>query len=720
MKRVRIGLVSLLIPILFLWTSTSTNAAPLAAIALQEGRTYDQAHDTGYIDWSGSAQYVVVTHRDGSSLPPQEGGTFCTPSCTEWVTRLGNGGTASGAFDRNVAYFEVMVEFTPDANVGKSTLRACSAVDTWTLQSGSGLPGFVSMVLSVPAGCRSWSLTASGGYVDFRSIDVNYIGPPSTATPTPSLPPTLTPTITLTPTGSFTPTSTASPTGTMTPSRTPTMTYTPTLTFTPTATYTNTASPTPTPLPPQIMGLVVCDLWGDVGWCRGDETLELTASDPQGFDVTITGDLNGVPFTCGSVCSLPLPEGIGTASYQATSTSGRTASGSSTWQRDATPPNLNVILPLLDGRNGWYVSQVTLSATATDAISGLSSLSGSTDEGATWISFPIQFMDGNHRVLIHARDVAGNEAVVSRVIRVDTISPIVQITSHTNGEVVQGDVHVVGSLEDQMSGPASGEISLDDGATWQAVSIGTGNAWSYIWCSNEVPNGEYILQMRGMDRAGNMGDMDSITLTVDNGSPAVSLTERWWIWESGQLKVSPNHFPIANIQVTIHDPQNRWPAVVMNLNPNKASFPISWDRHFADGTLAPSGEYPVLAVACDVNGLCGQDTGRIAIPAMATSTATLTPSPTATSTLMPTTTSIATQIPPTPTSVLITPLPEETPEIVRPSFPLWQILGLVGLFMVIASASMVDPRPKALDRLSETFRIMSAQAKDDSFDNKQN
>jgi len=359
MQRLRIGLISLILPIILLWTTGPTYAVSLVAIALQEGRTYDQAHDTGYIDWSGPVQYVYVTHRDGSSLPPQEGGTFCTPSCSEWVTRLGNGGVASGMFDRDVSYFEIMVEFTPDSNVGNATLRACSAVDTWTLQSGSGLPGFVSMILTVPAGCRSWSLTASGGYVDFRSIDVNYSGPPSTATPTPSRMPTLTPSVTRTPTATFTLTATASPTGTMTPSRTPSITNTPTATFTPTftptntltatstftptptftSTYTPTSTPssTPTALPPVITGQVVCDLWGHAGWCRGDETLELIASDPQGFVVTILGDLNGDPFICGSTCSLPLPEGIGTANYQVTSTSGRTASGSSTWRRIALP-----------------------------------------------------------------------------------------------------------------------------------------------------------------------------------------------------------------------------------------------------------------------------------------------------------------------------------------------------------------------------------------------
>jgi hypothetical protein len=704
MRRVWIGSILFLLMAVPFATAVSTHAAPLFALALPEGRTYDQAHDQGHIDWSGPVQYVYIQHRDGSSLPPEEGGTFCGSGCWEWVTRVGNGGVASGSFDRNVSYFEVMVGFTSDPNTGSATLRACSSVKTWYLRTGSGLPGFVSMDLSVPAGCRTWSLTASGGYVDFRSVDVYYSGPPNT--PTPSRTPTFTPTITRTPTATFT------------PSMTPTLTFTPTMTFTPTATYTNTPSPTPTPLPPQITGVVVCDLWGDAGWCRGEAWLELSASDPQGFDVTIAGDLNGNPFTCGSPCDLPLSEGTGTADYTVTSSSGRTASGSSTWQRDGTPPDLEVSLPPMDGRNGWYVSEVDLSATATDAISGLSSLLTSTDGGASWITSPIHFTDGSHSVLIHARDVAGNEVTASRVIRIDTDPPVAQITSHSNEEVVQGDVRFAGSLVDGMSGPDGGEVSVDGGNTWQAVSMSAGDGWSYIWHSGEVPNGEYTIQMRGRDRAGNVGDVVSVALTVDNAPPAVSITERWWIWETGTLKVSPNHFPIVSIQVTIRDPQKRWKELMLDFDPGTNSYIVKWERRFGEGTLAPSGEYPVFAVACDVNGLCGQDAGRIVIPEVATSTATLTPSPTATSTLVPSITPVATQILTTPTLVLSTPVPEKTPEPARSTLPLWQIIGLLGLFMVIASASVVDSRPKALERLSETFKVLSARAKDESIENK--
>jgi hypothetical protein len=265
-------------------------------------------------------------------------------------------------------------------------------------------------------------------------------------------------------------------------------------------------------------------------------------------------------------------------------------------------------------------------------------------------------------------------------------------------------------MADATSGAAGGELSIN-GSTWQAVSMGTDDTWSFTWTTNEVPNGQYTLQMRGMDQAGNIGDVVSLTLVVDNGPPSVSITERWWIWESGELGVSPNHFPIDSVRVTISDLQNRWPVVILNFDPNKDTDRISWNRRFADGTLAPSGEYRVVAVACDIHDLCGSDTGIIAIPLMVTSTVTLTPSQTATITMTPQVTFTTTQMPATPTPVLVVPSPKISPEPIQPtrSIPFWQLLGLLGLFLAIASASVVDPRPAALDQLRESVDLLSNQ-----------
>ena len=63
-------LASLAIAILL--PTALTNAAPRLAFALPDERTHDQAHDLGFIDWSGLVQYAYLTHKDGTSLPPEE------------------------------------------------------------------------------------------------------------------------------------------------------------------------------------------------------------------------------------------------------------------------------------------------------------------------------------------------------------------------------------------------------------------------------------------------------------------------------------------------------------------------------------------------------------------------------------------------------------------------------------------------------------------------
>lgn len=617
MHRTRVGFISFWLLIIILLTAAFTNTIPPLAIALTEGRTHDQAHDTGYIDWSGSVQYVYMEHRDYSELPPEEGGAFCGSGCWEWVTRIKNGGIVSGSFDRDVAYFEVMVASSHDSSVGNATLKACSAAKTRDMYDGpgAGMPGFVSLILSVPAGCRSWSLSASSGYINFRSTDVIYGAPPPV------------PTSTWTPLPSFTPT----PTDTAT--LTATATNTPTSTVIPTITQTDTPSPTTTPLPPEVVGQIACDFWGTAGWCRGNETLELIASDPQGFDVTINGDLNGALFSCGASCAVPLPEGIGTASYLATSFSGRTANGSSSWQRDSTPPIIDATLPVLDGKNGWYVSDIDVSASASDETSGLSVLSGSVDRGATWNSLPLHLPEGVYSVTLYARDIAGNEVVRNESVRIDTNPPVLQVTSHVDRQRVHGHVTLGGTLEDGMSGIAKAELSFD-GVTWRPVIIALDNTWSFSWNAGEASNGQYRLQVRGMDQAGNLGDTTSITLMVDNPLPQVS----------------------------------------------------------------------------SVKG-----TEVVTIPFVVTIMVTATPSPTIASTATPENTSTA--IPDTATVVhalsISTPQASLHPDQPAPSLPWWQVLGLIGLFLVIASASVVDPRPAALDRLRESINQITTLRKED-------
>ena len=93
--------------------------------------------------------------------------------------------------------------------------------------------------------------------------------------------------------------------------------------------------------PPTISGSQSCSQNGSNGWCTDSLTLNLSASDPQGQTVLISGDVDGTAFACTSgatSCAVPLPEGDGTVTYTVNSVSGLSASGSQSYQRDGTGP----------------------------------------------------------------------------------------------------------------------------------------------------------------------------------------------------------------------------------------------------------------------------------------------------------------------------------------------------------------------------------------------
>ena len=189
--------------------------------------------------------YTTIYHRDG----------VC--NCDENVTRINSGSSVSGNFQRDVTYFEAMVAYQWEGTgVGSVTVKACNSSRTTDLaKPANSDAGFNSFILSVPAGCRDWSVSASGGHVLFRSVDAEYVT--STATPTASL----TPTGTLEPTATFTATATSTATFTATSTNQPTATFTSTPTETgtpePTATFTATATDAPPPGTPWVITVPV-------------------------------------------------------------------------------------------------------------------------------------------------------------------------------------------------------------------------------------------------------------------------------------------------------------------------------------------------------------------------------------------------------------------------------------------------------------------------------
>jgi len=102
-----------------------------------------------------------------------------------------------------------------------------------------------------------------------------------------------------------------------------------------------------------------------------------------------------------------------------------------------------------------------------------------------------------------------------------------------------------------------------------------------------------------------------------------------------------------------------------------------------------------------------------------TSEATYTPSPTLTITPSATRTSspTTTKTPQPEQTFTVTPVATSNPPIVveeeKPSYPnRWPIAGVIGLLLIFATNSVIDPRPKALSRLEGLMSALSKKKKE--------
>jgi len=443
--------------------------------------------------------------------------------------------------------------------------------------------------------------------------------------------------------------------------------------------------------PPTINGNVTCEQSGGNGWCVNNAQLALSASDPQGYAVTITGDLNGSSFKCGSSCTLDLPSGAGTAHYTATaSTSGLSDSGSSTWKYDPDDPIPGLNVSGASGSNGWYISPVSVAAAGTDSISGLAGASLSVDGGAEQSSATLN--DGTHTVVASAIDNAGNTASSTFTFTVDTTTPLMNSSLSgapgSNGWYVS-EVQVSASASDATSGINSIEVSWDgvwqtytapltllDGThttqfratdnagnvtttSLQTIRIDTNapaitttisgssgtNGWytsdvqvgavasdsgsgldafevsmdGGAWQTYSVPlsftGGQHILQFRASDWAGNVSQITR-SVSLDSSAPVIDLPSAWALGKTIPYEVTDNESGLASVRVVIEDENEKYAKVAWEEEVSGGSLEgeIGWDGKFKDGTAAPPGTYLVWVKAKDKAGNQSVKLGKVTVP----------------------------------------------------------------------------------------------------------
>ncbi len=271
--------------------------------------------------------------------------------------------------------------------------------------------------------------------------------------------------------------------------------------------------------PPAISHVLTCTQPGANGWCMGNLSLDLTASDPQGSQVIISGDVNGIAFACpvgATTCAIPLSEGAGNANYRAdAATTGLFATGTTTYLLDSSTPQLNGSVSGVVGTGGWYKSNVTLSVISSDLVSGIASTTVTVDGGPqTVYSAPIVLTDGVHTVALSATDNAGHVTQTTQSFNIDTVTPVLNISlsgSMGLNNWYISNVTITSSASDSGSGLASLEATID------------GGSWTVVNGPLSFTDGVHSYQFRATDNAGNITESGQ-TLNIDTTTPALNLT----------------------------------------------------------------------------------------------------------------------------------------------------------------------------------------------------
>ncbi len=179
---------------------------------------------------------------------------------------------------------------------------------------------------------------------------------------------------------------------------------------------------------------------------------------------------------------------------------------------DITPPVTNCTLDpeIPDGDNGWYVSAVTVTLTATDEESGVASTWYCLDGGYWWIYINNPFVvsgEGYHTVEYYSFDGAGNKEDTKEVeFKIDTNPPVT--THEFDGMMVEGcfvtTVTITLSAHDVTSDVNYTTYKIDDGI-WT----------NYTEPVNVTEDGEYILSYYSVDLAGNVEPTSDVDFKIE-------------------------------------------------------------------------------------------------------------------------------------------------------------------------------------------------------------
>ncbi len=246
------------------------------------------------------------------------------------------------------------------------------------------------------------------------------------------------------------------------------------------------ADNTPPVITPTVTGTL-----GDNDWYTTNVTVTWTVTDaesaitsPACTATTVTSDTHGVTFTCSATSA------------------GGTDSKSVTIKRDASAPAIAPVVGGTLGSGGWYTSDVDVSWTVTDGISGIAS-------GAGCSAATTSADNAGTTYACTATNGAGLTSTASVSAKRDATKPVIGYAGNAGSYTVDQTVAITCAASDAMSGLAANTCANVNGAAY-TFAVGT-NTFSAT----------------AADNAGNTNAASaSFTVAVTSGS-LCALVERW-------------------------------------------------------------------------------------------------------------------------------------------------------------------------------------------------
>jgi len=268
------------------------------------------------------------------------------------------------------------------------------------------------------------------------------------------------------------------------------------------------------------------------------------------------------PFTVSS-------NGNHTVQYRSLDNAGNQENATSvSFKIDTLAPTTTRTLDGLLGSQGWYVTNVTVTLSASDATSGVNYTKYKLNDGS-WIVYNGSFVvteDGNYTLYYCSVDFAGNTEATKQVafrIQHDVTPPVT--TSEFDGTMGEnnwfiGVVTVTLSAVDDSAGVASTTYKLDAGAwtTYTGAFLITGDA------------AVHTLSYYSVDKVGNTESVKEATLKIDQTKPTINLTvEKTGLLSKWRLtaNVNDNTSGIARVEFYLN-------GVLLG---NKTESPYEWN-----------------------------------------------------------------------------------------------------------------------------------------------